>query len=206
MLEPFDFYSKTVLTVYDTYEHWTFNETTGEKQYDEVEYLEGTNIPVQYVLGGYTFPKGRISFDWNFTFVRNSTNPFRRIGLLALHNREARIRELSVHEKLLIATEDGIENTQNAVLRARNDYHKLDIPFKLIVQSNGLPGWAIALIVIGSVAVAGVIAYVLFIKFVKGKRPNRESEITEKSLLEHEGEAERDGKESSSEEDEEEEE
>jgi hypothetical protein len=83
---------------------------------------------------------------------------------------------------LLIVTEEGIEKTQEAVLRARNDYHKLDIPFKLIVE-GGLPGWAIALIVIGSVAVAGVIAYVLFVKFVKGKRPNRESEITEKSLL-----------------------
>jgi hypothetical protein len=85
MLEPFDFYSKTVLTVYDTYEHWTFNETTGQKQKD-VEYLAGTNIPVQYVLGGYTFPKGRISFDWNFTLTRNATDPFRRIGLLALHD------------------------------------------------------------------------------------------------------------------------
>ena len=31
MLEPWDFYSKTVLIVYDTYEHWTFNATTGEK-------------------------------------------------------------------------------------------------------------------------------------------------------------------------------
>lgn len=208
MLEPFDWYSKTVLTVYDTYEHWTFNETTQKSEPAKQHYWGATNIPVQYLLGGYTFPKGRVTFDWNFTLTRNASDPFRRIGLLALHQNDARIRELSVHEKLLMVTEDGIPNTQDAVLRARNDYHKLDIPFKLIVvgDDTGLPGWAIALIVIGSVAVAGIIAYVLFLKFVKGKRPNRESEITEKSLLEHEGEAEHDGKDSDSDSDEEEEE
>jgi hypothetical protein len=70
--------------------------------------------------------------------------------------------------------EGGISNTQNAVLRARNDYHLLDIPFQYIVNSDeGLPGWAIALIVIGSLAVAGIAGYVGFLKFVKGKRPNR---------------------------------
>jgi hypothetical protein len=36
--------------------------------------------------------KGRITFDWNFTFERNSTDPFRRIGLLGLNDQEARIR------------------------------------------------------------------------------------------------------------------
>lgn len=202
MLEVFDWYSKSVLTVYDTYEHWTFNAETGEKEMVPQETYGDTNIPVEYILGGYTFPKGRITFDWNFTFTRNATDPFRRIGLLALHNRENRIRELSVHEKLIIRTEEGISNSQNAVLRARNDYHKLDIPFKLLVAASGdtLPGWAIALIVIGSVAVAGVIGYILFIKFVKGKRPNRESEITEKSLLEHEGEAENENRDSDSDE------
>lgn len=92
------------------------------------------------------------------------------------------------------------------VLRARNDYHQLDIPFKLKVVDDTLPGWAIALIVIGSVAVAAVIGYAVFLKFVKGKRPNRESEITEKSLLEHEGEAEGDKDSDSDEEDDEEEE
>jgi len=49
------------------------------------------------MLGGFSFNKGRVAFDWNFTLTRNSSNPFRRIGLLALHNRDARIRELSVH-------------------------------------------------------------------------------------------------------------
>lgn len=51
----------------------------------------------------------------------------------------------------------------------------MDIPFKLLVKGSGLAGWAIALIVIGSLAVAGAIGYALFLKFVKGRRPNRES-------------------------------
>lgn len=202
IMEPFDWYSKTVLTVYDTYDHWTFNQTTGEKQPPAAQYYANTTIPVQFMLGGFTFPKGRISFDWNFTFTRNSSNPLRRLGLLALHNNEARIRELSVHERLIIVKADGLDQNLDLVLRARNDYHLLDIPFKLKVVDDTLPGWAIALIVIGSVAVAAVIGYAVFLKFVKGKRPNRESEITEKSLLEHEGEAEGD-KDSDSDEEEE---
>jgi hypothetical protein len=107
--------------------------------------------------------------------------------LLALHNRQARIRELSVHEKLIIITEDGISDTQDIILRARNDYHKLDIPFKIIVNSdNAFPGWAIALIVIGSVAILAGVGFFVYTKFVKGRRPNRESESTEQSLLERE--------------------
>lgn len=197
MLEVFDWYSKTVLVVYDTYERWNFNQTSGKEE-QVVRYYEGTNIPVSYLLGGQTFRKGRISFDWNFTFVRNSSDPFRRIGLLALHEQEARIRELSVHERLIILTERGIDTTQSAILRARNDYHKLDIPFTLSISgSDGLAGWAIALIVIGSVAFAGLLGYVFFLKFIKAKRPNRESEVTEKSLLEKEG-ADEDDKDSDS--------
>jgi hypothetical protein len=69
-------------------------------------------------------------------------------------------------------------------LRANNDYHSLDIPFKIIIKSSEFPGWAIALIVIGSVAIAAAIGFVVFKKFVQGKRPNRESETTEQSLLE----------------------
>lgn len=118
--------------------------------------------------------KGRITFDWNFTFTRNATDPFRRIGLLGLNDQEARIREFSVHEKLIIITEDGITDTQNIILRAVNDYHKLDIPFKIVIGSN-LPGWAIALIVIGSVAVAAAIGFLIFKKYIQAKRPNRES-------------------------------
>jgi hypothetical protein len=124
--------------------------------------------------GGFPMKKGRITFDWNFTFTRNATDPFRRIGLLGLNDQEARIREFSVHEKLIIITEGGITDTQDIIFRAINDYHSLDIPFKIVI-SSGLPGWAIALIVIGSVAVAGAIGFLIFKKYAKGKRPNRES-------------------------------
>jgi hypothetical protein len=128
-------------------------------------------------------PKGRITFDWNFTLTRNSSDPFRRIGLLGLNDNEARIREFSVHEKLIIVTEEGISDTQNIVLRAMNDYHSLDIPFQIIINSSGLAGWAIALIVIGSVAAAAGIGFVVYKKVLQNKRPNRESETTEQSLL-----------------------
>lgn len=39
------------------------------------------------MLGGMTFRKGGLSFDFNFTFTRNSSDPFRDIGLLVCHNR-----------------------------------------------------------------------------------------------------------------------
>nr|BAK01651.1 predicted protein [Hordeum vulgare subsp. vulgare] len=84
MLEPYGLYSSSVLTVYDTYEHWTFNQTDKEKV--EQRFYAGTKIPVEYLKGGYTFSKGRITFDWNFTLTRNATDPFRRIGLLGLHD------------------------------------------------------------------------------------------------------------------------
>lgn len=122
--------------------------------------------------------EGDVTFDWNFTFTRNRTDPFRQLGLLALHNRDARIWELSVHERLAIITESGIANTQKGFLVARNDYHNVKIPLSLIVNGGsggGLAGWAIALIVIGSLAAAGGIGYFIFIRFVKGKTPNRES-------------------------------
>jgi hypothetical protein len=122
--------------------------------------------------------EGDVTFDWNFTFTRNRTDPFRQLGLLALHNRDARIWELSVHERLAIITESGIANTQKGFLVAQNDYHNVKIPLSLIVNGGsggGLAGWAIALIVIGSLAAAGGIGYFIFIRFVKGKTPNRES-------------------------------
>jgi hypothetical protein len=46
----------------------------------------GDDVPVYYMLGGLGLLKGRISFDFNFTFSRNSTDPFRDIGLLILNN------------------------------------------------------------------------------------------------------------------------
>ena len=96
MLHAFPWYSKLVLSVYDTREKWVFNPETGKEEKKE-NYLNGTNIPVTFMLGGYTMKEGTVKFDWNFTLTRNRTNPFRRIGLLALHNNDARIRELSVH-------------------------------------------------------------------------------------------------------------
>jgi len=132
--------------------------------------------------------EGTVKFDWNFTLTRNRTDPFRRIGLLALHNYDARIWELSVHEQFGIHTYGGIENNQEGFLVARNDYHNVKIPINLIVNGSesGMPGWAIALIVIGCVLVAGGIGFVVYVKAVK-KPAYRESE-TEKSLLEREGE------------------
>lgn len=77
------------------------------------------------------------------------------------------------------------------MLLAQNDYHNIEIPIKLLVNKTvsegGIPGWAIALIVVGSLAVGAGLGFLIYTRFVKGKAPNRESE-TEKSLLEREGE------------------
>jgi hypothetical protein len=85
MMHVFPWYSKLVLSVYDTHEKWIFNETTGEKTPFK-QYLAGTNVPVSFMLGGYAMNDGKVTFDWNFTFTRNSTDPFHNIGLLGLHD------------------------------------------------------------------------------------------------------------------------
>lgn len=54
--------------------------------------MAGTSVPGQYMLGGLGFRKGIVRFDFNFTFTRNRTDPFRHIGLLAVHDRDAFIR------------------------------------------------------------------------------------------------------------------
>ena len=92
MLEIFDIYSKMVLTVYDTRERWELGEGPQEKLY-----AEGTRIPIVFMLGGAQFGIGKLTFDWNFTMTRNSTDPFRRLGLVTLHARDAEIKEFSVH-------------------------------------------------------------------------------------------------------------
>lgn len=79
----------------------------------------------------------------------------------------------------------GIEGDQNAMLVARNDFHSATLPLNLLL-GGGLAGWAIALIVIGVLAVVAVAGYMIYLKMFK-RRPNRESEA-EKSLLEREGE------------------
>ena len=57
---------------------------------------------------------------------------------------------------------------------ARNDLHQIKVPISLIVN-GGIPGWAIALIVIAAVLVASAIGYFVYAKFLK-KAPYRESE------------------------------
>lgn len=86
-LEPFEEMSRKVLSVYDTRERWVFNETTGKNEKAPVYNLEGTNIPASWMLGGMRYRKGGLSFDFNFTFTRNRTDPFRDIGLLVVHDR-----------------------------------------------------------------------------------------------------------------------
>lgn len=142
--------------------------------------------------------KGYTKFDWNFTVTRNHSNiTLRGLGLVAVHANSYKIWELSVHEKLGIATTSGILNDQKGNLIARNDFHSLSIPITLVVKGGnsdgGIAGWAIALIVIGSLAVAAGAGYFGYMKFFAGKAPNRESEA-EKSLLEREAdEDEKDG-------------
>jgi hypothetical protein len=79
-----------------------------------------------------------------------------------------------------------LDSTQNVKIRANNDFSHYDLPLSLLVD-NSLPGWAIALIVIGSVAISGAIGYFIYIKYIRNKTPNRESEV-ERSLLEKEAE------------------
>ena len=136
--------------------------------------MAGNDIPVSFMLGGYTMREGDVYFDWNFTFTRNRSDPFKRLGLLAVHNKDARIWQMSVHEKFSIRSEKKIKNNQKGFLVAQNDYHNVKIPITLIVNNSGLAGWAIALIVIGSLAVAAGIGFVIKTRLLTGsKRPLR---------------------------------
>lgn len=51
---------------------------------------------------------------------------------------------------------------------AENDFTKFRIPLEVLVHGL-LPGWAIGLIVVGSLIVAGGAGYVVYIMFVKKK-------------------------------------
>ena len=53
VMHVFPWYSKLVLSVYDTKDRWVFNPETGEEEKKET-YLNGTNVPISYMLGGYT--------------------------------------------------------------------------------------------------------------------------------------------------------
>lgn len=76
------------MSVYDTRERWIFNSTDKAP----VSTYQDTDIPAYTMMGGLVFPKGRVTFDFNFTFSRNRTDPFRDIGLLAVDSRQNIIR------------------------------------------------------------------------------------------------------------------
>lgn len=137
------------------------------------------------MLGAIRAPVGHVSFDFNFTLKRNSSDPFRDIGMLMVHAKQAYLKEIVIHDHISIVTEPGIDSTQNAKFVAKNDYHSYSIPLDIIVD-NGMPGWAITLIVIGCLAVAGVGGFFAYKAYLKNKA-NNEPE-GKKSLLEAEGE------------------
>lgn len=83
--------------------------------------MEG-DIPASYMLGGMVVPQGHVAFDFNFTLSRNRTDPFRDIGLLMLHARQATLREVLIHDHISIVTQEGIPSTQDAKFVAFNDY------------------------------------------------------------------------------------
>jgi hypothetical protein len=84
------------------------------------------------MLGGMRYRKGGLSFDFNFTFTRNRTDPFRDIGLLVVHDRENWIREIAIHDHISIITEAGIKGTQNAIFKANSDFGSVAIPLNVI--------------------------------------------------------------------------
>jgi len=84
-----------VVAVYDTKERWG-------------PFLKEGKYPASYMLGGMVFPHGRISFDFNFTFNRNSSDPFSNLGLLILNSRQAVIHETAIHDYIAIQTDIGI--------------------------------------------------------------------------------------------------
>jgi hypothetical protein len=78
--EPFDWLNRQVLTVYDTRSRW-------RPFRDEKIKIGEEEVAASYMLGGFPLPKGRVTFDFNFTLRRNDTDPFRDIGLLVLNAR-----------------------------------------------------------------------------------------------------------------------
>lgn len=44
------------------------------------------------MLGGLPYDLGRVTFDFNFTFKRNSSDPFRDLGLLVVDTTYRNIR------------------------------------------------------------------------------------------------------------------
>lgn len=122
-------------------------------------FYEGTNITASWMLGGMRFKKGGLGFDFNFTFSRNRTDPFRGISLLAVHERDNMIREIEIHDHITIITEGDIVGTQNAQFKANSDFGSVEIPFRIIGKGDddddgAIAAGAIVAIVIGCVLVA----------------------------------------------------
>lgn len=170
---PFNDLSRRVVAVYDTREKW-----------GAPDLILGDGIPTYYMLGGMALTEGRIAFDFNFTFVRNSTNPFIDIGLLILNNQSRFIHETAIHDWVGIVTKKGISDNQRAKLVAWNDFSKNSVPINIIIydDSSVLPPWAIALVVLGSLGVAILGGYVAWKLYLKKKSSPIDG--IEKSLLE----------------------
>lgn len=157
-LEPFDEMARKVLSVYDTRERWVFE----SNEPASVSLFDGTNVPATWMLGGMRFKKGRLSFDFNFTFTRNRTDPFRDIGLLVVHDRESIIREVGINDQVRIILEDEIYGTQDAKFKANSDFGSVEIPLKVIGLNDGLSAGAIVAIIIGSLLVVVGGGYLLY--------------------------------------------
>ena len=113
-------------------------------------FYENTTVPASYMLGGMRFKKGRLAYDFNFTFTRNRTDPFRNISLLVLHDREAVIREVLIHDHIMIIADSDIKGSQNGFLKANSDFNSVSIPLRILgIDDEGLTAGAIVGIVIG---------------------------------------------------------
>lgn len=65
-------------------------------------------------------------------------------------------------ESIHIKTKKGIKKTQHVQLIAENDFSRVALPIEITIHGGGkskLPGWAIALIVIGSLAFGAGLAF-----------------------------------------------
>ena len=190
-LESYDHYSKQILAVYDTRPNRT------NPQYLIVNGT-ATNVETSYMLGGLVLnDTGDVTFDFNFTFRRNSSDPFSNISLVVVDSKGVDIDEVSISQYLKIVTHKGIKRTQNVKLVAQNDYHKIALPITIRVpgEHNKLPWWAILLIVLGSLAAAAVVAYFIWRYYQSKQSAVVEGAEVNKSLLEREAEEDVEGEE-----------
>jgi len=65
--------ARKLVSVHDTRERWIFNSTEKAQE----KFFADTKVPASWMLGGMRFGKGRAAYDFNFTFTRNKTDPFR---------------------------------------------------------------------------------------------------------------------------------